>query len=128
MKIIKMTQGEPFDMGLGDTRRVIGSHTGAKYLTFNYASFGPGEAFKQHIHEHSEDLILVLAGDGVIKLDDQEFQIETGDVIHVSEGEYHGTIAGPNGMIAVSCQAPIDHVLYQGGKQSDPQSAANHSN
>ena len=115
MKIVKMTEGEPFDMGAGDTRRVIGPHTGAKHLTFNYARFGPGQAFAQHIHEGSEDLILVLEGDGVIRLDDQEFPIEAGDVIHVSVGEYHGTVAGPNGMVAVSVQAPIDHALYRQG-------------
>jgi quercetin dioxygenase-like cupin family protein len=119
MKIVKMTEGEPFDMGLGDTRRVIGPHTGAKHLTFNYARFGPGQAFKQHIHPHSEDLILVLEGGGVIRLDDQEFPIEPGDVIHVAEGEYHGTVAGPEGLLCVSVQAPIDPALYQGGTQPE---------
>ena len=119
MKIVKMTEGERFDMGLGDTRRVIGPHTGAKYLTFNYAKFDPGQAFKQHIHPHSEDLILVLEGGGVIRLDDQELPIEAGDVIHVSEGEYHGTVAGPNGLLCVSVQAPIDYALYKGGTQPE---------
>jgi len=122
MKIIKMTEGEPFDMGLGDTRRVIGPHTGAKHMTFNYANFGPGQAFKQHIHPHSEDLILVLEGGGVIRLDDEEFPIEPGDVIHVSAGEYHGTVAGPEGLLCVSVQAPIDHALYQGGTQPEDES------
>ncbi|MFQ6130525.1 MAG: cupin domain-containing protein [Armatimonadota bacterium] len=117
MRIVKMTEGEPFDMGAGDTRRVIGTHTGAKHLTFNYAKFPPGVAFKQHIHAHSEDLIVVLEGDGVIRLDDDEFPIEAGDVIHVSEGEYHGTVAGPQGMTCVSVQAPIDRALYEGGTQ-----------
>jgi quercetin dioxygenase-like cupin family protein len=119
MKIVKMTDGERFDMGVGDSRRVIGPHTGAKYLTFNYGKFGPGQAFKQHIHAHSEDLILVLEGSGVIRLDDQEYPIEAGDVIHVSEGEYHGTVAGPDGLLCVSCQAPIDPELYRGGSQPD---------
>ena len=48
MKIIKMTEGQSFDMGKGDTRNVIGVHTGAKHMTFNYAKFEPGQAFKQH--------------------------------------------------------------------------------
>jgi len=112
-----MDDGEPFDMGLGDTRRVIGPHTGAKHLTFNYAKFSPGVAFKQHIHESSEDLIIVLGGDGVIRLDDNEYPIKEGDVILVSEGEYHGTVAGPNGLFCVSVQAPPDPKLYQGGAQ-----------
>jgi quercetin dioxygenase-like cupin family protein len=102
---------------LGDTRRVIGPHTGAQHLTFNYAKFGPGQAFKQHIHPHSEDLILVLEGGGVIKLDDKAFPIEPGNVIHVAAGEFHGTVAGPEGLLCVSVQAPIDYALYQGGTQ-----------
>jgi len=121
MKIIKMTEGRPFDMGLGDTRNVIGPHTGAKQITFNYAKFGPRQAFKQHIHAESEDVILVLEGDGVIKIDDTEHPIEPGDVIHISAGEYHGTISGPDGMTVISCQAPIDEALFRGGTQpTDP--------
>ncbi len=121
MKIVKMIEGKSFDMGPGDTKCVIGPHTGAKHLTFNYAVFKPGQAFKQHIHEYSEDLIIVLEGDGVIKLDDKEFPIEKGDLIHVAVGEYHGTVAGPNGMIACSCQAPIDKALYRGVSQPQNQ-------
>ncbi len=103
-------------MGAGDTRNIFGPHNGAKHLTFNYARFEPGQAFRQHIHEHSEDLIIVLEGDGVIKLDDKEFPINSGDVILVSEGEFHGTVAGPRGMVSVSCQAPIDEKLFTGEK------------
>lgn len=114
MQIKKMTDGKRFDMGVGDTRNVFGPDNGAKHLTFNYGRFDPGQAFTQHIHEASEDLILVLEGDGVIRLDDKEYPISAGDVILVSEGEFHGTVAGPNGMTAVSCQAPIDEKLYTG--------------
>ena len=117
MLIKRMDDGEHFNMGAGDTRRVIGPHTGAKHLTFNYARFAPNQAFTQHIHEHSEDLIIVLEGEGVIRLDDEAFPIKAGDIIHVLEGEYHGTVAGPNGLLCVSVQAPIDHALYQGGTQ-----------
>lgn len=118
MQIKKMTEGRRFDMGAGDTRNVFGPHNGAKHLTFNYAKFDSGQAFKQHIHEQSEDLIIVLDGDGVIKLDDKEYPISAGDVILVSVGEFHGTVAGPNGMTSVSCQAPIDEKLYSGGSGS----------
>jgi quercetin dioxygenase-like cupin family protein len=117
MKIVKMTEGKSFDMGPGESRCIFGPHNGARHLTFNIGVFKPGQAFKQHIHEHSEDLILILEGDGVIKLDDKEYPIEKGDVILVSPGEYHGTVAGPNGLTACSCQAPIDEALYRGGSQ-----------
>jgi quercetin dioxygenase-like cupin family protein len=116
MQIRKMTDGRAFRMGKGDTRNVFGPHNGAKRLTFNYAKFEPGVAFTQHIHDHSEDLILVLEGGGVIRLDDREFPIETGDVILVSEGESHGTVAGADGLTVVSVQAPPDPKLYDGSK------------
>jgi quercetin dioxygenase-like cupin family protein len=117
MQIFKMTEGKSFDMGKGDTRCIIGPHTGSKYITFNYAVFEPHQAFTQHIHKNSEDVIIVLDGDGVIRLDDDEFPIEKGDVVYVAEGEYHGTVAGPNGLTACSCQAPIDYELYEGGNK-----------
>ena len=122
MKIVNMKEGVPFDMGLGDTRRVIGPHTGAKQMTFNYAKFKPNVAFRQHIHAKSEDLILVLDGDGVIMCEGKAHPIKKGDVIHISAGEYHGTIAGPKGLTCVSSQAPIDYALYKGGTQ--PEKAA----
>jgi len=117
VQIRKMTEGRPFNMGQGDTRNVYGPHNGARHLTFNYAKFPPGVAFTQHVHERSEDLILVLEGSGVIRLDDKEFPIEPGDVILVSEGEFHGTVAGPNGLVCVSVQAPPDPRLYDGSKK-----------
>ena len=116
MQIRKLTDGRKFDMGLGDTRNVYGPHNGAKHLTFNYAKFPPGAAFTQHTHDHSEDLIFVLEGGGVIRLDDKELPIEVGDVILVSEGEFHGTVAGPNGLTCVSVQAPPDAKLYDGSR------------
>ena len=119
MQIRKMTEGRQFRMGKGDTRNVYGPHNGARHLTFNYAKFEPGVAFTQHIHEHSEDLIIVLEGGGVIRLDDQELPIEPGDVILVSEGEFHGTVAGPNGLTCVSVQAPPDRKLYDGSRERE---------
>jgi uncharacterized cupin superfamily protein len=116
MLIRKMTEGTSFQMGKGDTRNVFGPHNGAKHLTFNYARFEPGVAFTQHAHERSEDLILVLEGGGVIRLDDEEFPIGKGDVILVSEGEFHGTVAGPEGLTCVSVQAPPDLRLYDGSR------------
>ncbi|MBN2450324.1 MAG: cupin domain-containing protein [Lentisphaeria bacterium] len=114
MIIKRMTDGRPFDMGRGETRNVIGPEDGARHITFNYARFGPNVAFTQHVHDDSEDLILVLEGDGFIRLDDKKFPIRAGDVIHVAAGEYHGTVSGPNGMVAVSCQAPPDPKLLSG--------------
>ena len=61
---------------------------------------------------------VVLEGGGVIRLDDQELPIEPGDVILVAEGEFHGTVAGPEGLTCVSVQAPPDPKLYDGSRDN----------
>ncbi len=92
MLIRKMTEGKSFKMGKGDARNVFGPGNGSERLTFNYAKFEPGVAFTQHVHDESEDVILV------------------------SPGEFHGTVAGPNGLTCVSAQAPPDPKLYDGSR------------
>ena len=116
MLIRKMTDGTPFAMGQGVLRNVFGPDSGARHLTFNYCQFDPGEAFTPHAHDRSEDLILVLTGGGVIRLGDEQHPIEPGDVSLVAEGELHGTVAGPEGMVCVSVQAPPDPKLYDGSR------------
>ena len=120
MQIRKMTDGEPFQMGGGDLRNVFGPRNGARYLTLNYCRFEPGAAFTPHVHERSEDLIIVLEGGGQIRHGDELLPFEAGDAILVSEGEFHGTIAGPEGMLCVSVQAPPDTKLYDGSKGVPP--------
>ena len=65
----------------------------------------------------AEDLIFVLGGNGVIMCEGKPYPIKKGDVILVSAGEFHGTIAGKKGLTCVSSQSPIDHALYKGGVQ-----------
>jgi len=118
MQIRKLTEGRPFRMGKGDTRNVFGPGNGSERLTFNYAKFEPGVAFTPHVHDASEDLILVLEGGGFIRLGDERHPIGPGDAILVSPGEFHGTIAGPNGLTCVSVQAPPDPKLYDGSRDT----------
>jgi quercetin dioxygenase-like cupin family protein len=116
MMIRKLTEGDRFDMGAGDTRRVVHPGMGAKQLTFNYAVFQPGQAFAQHVHTlPTEDLMLVLKGKGVIRFEGEDYPIEEGDVIWVEAGKQHGTINTSDAeMVIVSCQAPPDPALYSG--------------
>ena len=113
MKIFKLKDGKKYDMGQGKTTCVISPEQGAKNITLNYAEFAPGDAFAQHVHPHSEDVIVVLEGKGVIKVEGKEYPIEAGDVVYVPPGERHGTIAG-TAMTMFSCQAPPDTNLYSG--------------
>jgi len=113
-KILKLKQGQRFRMGDGDARRVVYPEMGAKNITLNYIVFGPGQQFPQHEHGESEDVFMILEGSGVLRQADLERPIKAGDVVYVPAGEIHGTIAGPNGMVCISCQAPPDPKLYSG--------------
>ena len=114
MKIFKLKEGKRFNMGKGNTRRILSPEEGIKNLTLNYAEFQPGQEFTQHVHKYSEDVIVVLKGRGNIKVEGKDYPIEEGDVIYIPPGEKHGTIAGDEPMIAFSCQAPPDPDLYRG--------------
>jgi len=113
MKIFKLSEGKRFSMGRGSTSRILSPEEGVKNLTLNYAKFEPGQAFAQHIHKYSEDVIVVLKGKGKIRVESKNYPIEEGDVIYVPPRERHGTIAD-SAMIMFSCQAPPDPDLYRG--------------
>jgi len=113
-EILKLKEGMKFQMGDGDTRRVVYPEMGAKNITLNYVVFGPGQEFPQHDHDESEDVFVILEGSGVLKQGEVERPIKAGDVVYVPAGENHGTIAGPEGMVCLSCQAPPDPKLYSG--------------
>lgn len=118
VQIKKITEGSAFKWGKGNTNQVFGPQTGAKHLTLNYATFKPGQAFPQHIHENSEDIIVVLKGRGVIRLGHEELPIEEGDAIYIPAGQVHGTVAAEDSpLVVISSQAPQDKQLYTGEKE-----------
>ncbi len=114
MLIRKLTEGERFDMGPGDTRRVVHPDMGANQLTLNYAVFQPGQAFQQHVHTlPTEDVMVILKGRGVIRVEGVDHPIGEGDAVWVEAGVQHGTInTGDGEMVILSCQAPPDRALY----------------
>jgi quercetin dioxygenase-like cupin family protein len=110
--------GKPFSMGNTHSTVVISPETGARHVTFNHIRYEPGAEFPQHRHEQSEDVFFVLEGSGWLRLGDERTPIGPGDVVWVPAGEVHGTVAGPQGMVVVSCQGPPDPKLYSGERDS----------
>jgi quercetin dioxygenase-like cupin family protein len=110
--------GTPFSMGNTHSKVLVSPTTGARHLTFNCIRYEPHAEFPQHQHDHSEDVFLVLEGSGWFREGDRRTPIGPGDVVFVPAGEVHGTIAGPEGMVVVSCQGPPDAKLYSGERDS----------
>jgi quercetin dioxygenase-like cupin family protein len=110
--------GQPFVMGNTESKVLISPQMGARHVTFNCIRYGPNAEFPQHVHDNSEDVFLVLEGSGWFKEGDKLTPIQPGDVVFIPAGERHGTVAGPNGMVVVSCQGPPDPKLYTGERDS----------
>jgi len=117
VKVLKITEGERFKMGTGENWRVVYPEMGAKHITLNYAIHAPGAEFTPHVHEHSEDVVVVLEGEGKIRSGDKLLSFKAGDVLYVPPGVLHGTInTGDRPLVMFSCQAPPDSALYTGEK------------
>ncbi len=121
IKVINVkAAGVPFKMGTARGLKVIYPEMGAQHVTLNYAEHEPGWEFRQHVHESSEDVIVCLAGSGVIRSGDIRIPFQAGDVVYVPAGVVHGTInTGSEVLVMFSCQAPPDPGLYTGEKDRD---------
>lgn len=110
--------GKSFVMGDTQSKVLVSPAMGSRFVTFNYIRYGPNAEFPQHVHDQSEDVFLILEGTGWLREGDKRTPIGPGDVVFVPPGEQHGTIAGPQGMVVVSCQGPPDAKLYTGERDS----------
>src|SRR5579875_2619061 len=72
---------------------------GAEQTGFNHLTIKPGqrEAFA-HRHRTAEEIYLVLAGSGRVKLDAETLELEVHDLVRVSPGVARGFEAGPDGL------------------------------
>ena len=115
VRILKISEGQHFKMGTGENWRVVHPEMGAENITLNYAIHAPGAVFTPHVHEQSEDVIVVLEGKGEIRSGDRLLPFAAGDVLYVPPGVRHGTInTGDKPLVMFSCQAPPDPALYTG--------------
>jgi mannose-6-phosphate isomerase-like protein (cupin superfamily) len=69
-----------------------------------------------HRHDKAEEVYVVLAGDGRIKLDDEIIEVETLDAVRIAPGVARAVEAGPGGIefLAVGPRHDGDGELLQG--------------
>ena len=125
VRVLRLSDGVPFQMGKVDSRRILHPGMGAEHLTLNYSVSEPGHEFPQHIHDGSDDTILVLQGQADLRQGDSRRPLLTGQVAFVPAGQIHGTITtGTGTAILISFQCPPDKVLYTGARDSSRPGAA----
>lgn len=119
VRVLKLSDGIPFQMGKVNSRRIVHPEMGAEKLTLNYAVSEPGHEFPQHVHDISDDTFLVLQGQVDVRQGDSRRPLLTGQAAFVPSGQVHGTITtGESTAILISFQVPPDTVLYEGLRDS----------
>jgi mannose-6-phosphate isomerase-like protein (cupin superfamily) len=117
MQILDLFAGRAFRMGKGSNWRIVHPEMGARRLTLNHGLHEPGQEFTQHLHDESEDMIVVLEGGGSVRQGDVYTPIVAGEGIFVPVGEVHGTVNDTGAPARlISFQSPPDPALYAGAR------------
>jgi mannose-6-phosphate isomerase-like protein (cupin superfamily) len=125
VRVIRFSEGKPFQMGKVTSRRIVHPDMGAKRTTLNFSLSQKGSEFSQHVHDHSDDTILVLQGRMDLRQGDSRVPYHAGQCAFVPAGQIHGTITtGDGDTIMISFQTPPDLVLYTGARDSSKPGAA----
>ena len=79
----------------------------------NFSVSQDGREFSQHVHDYSDDTILILQGQADLRQGDSRTPLHAGQCAFVPSGQIHGTITtGAGDTIMISFQVPPDLVLY----------------
>ncbi len=124
VRVIRFSEGKPFHMGKVTSMRIVSPDQGAKELTLNYSHSETDSEFSQHVHDHSDDTILVLQGAADLRQGASRTPIRAGTCAFVPAGQIHGTITTAPDTIMISTQVPPDLVLYTGARDSSKPGAA----
>jgi quercetin dioxygenase-like cupin family protein len=125
VRVVRFSDGKPFQMGEVTSRRIVHPGLGAKKTTLNYSVSQPGAEFAQHVHDYSDDTILVLQGEVDLRQGESRRRFRAGECAFVPTGQIHGTVtAGTSDAIMISFQNPPDLVLYTGARDSKRPGAA----
>ena len=99
------------------TRRNLGVAAGSKTTGLQHVEVAPGkESAPLHCHSLEEELFVILDGDGVLLLDDQETPVQPGHVVSrpAATGVAHAFRAGEAGLtyLAYGTREPGDVCYY----------------
>ena len=71
----------------GGSRQRVGAHIGAQKLGYSLFTVPPGKtAFPYHTHTGNEEMIYILAGDGMLRFGKEEIAVGSGTVIACPPG------------------------------------------
>lgn len=108
MQVRSREQAEPFTTKDGSTIRVLldGRLGGAVKQSLAEASLEPGQATQRHYHARSEELYVLLEGEGELEVDGERSHVGPGDAILIPPGARHQIRAGGAPLRFLCCCAP----------------------
>jgi mannose-6-phosphate isomerase-like protein (cupin superfamily) len=70
------------------------------------ASLAPGQATRRHYHGRSEEIYLLVEGEGTLEVDGEHATVAAGDAILIPAGAWHRLTAGDAGSRLLCCCVP----------------------
>jgi mannose-6-phosphate isomerase-like protein (cupin superfamily) len=93
--------------------------TAARNQSLAEATVAPGEATAEHYHPRSEELYYFVAGEGRMRLDQDEAPVSAGDCVVIAPGTAHKLWnTGATPLVLLCCCAPAysdDDTVMTGG-------------
>ena len=103
-----VVDGKDVEPGYGGVFKQIRRRLGVSAFGINQVDLPPGAAGREHDHAESgqEEVYLVLAGSGIMRVDGDEVPLEPGRYVFVSAASTRQPVAGPDGLSWVVVGAP----------------------
>jgi mannose-6-phosphate isomerase-like protein (cupin superfamily) len=111
MKRANLEQLPSFITADGSAIRELAGRAGtgadARHQSLAQATLEPGGETAEHYHPQAEELYYFVAGEGRMRLDDQESEIGVGDCVTIPPGTPHKLWnIGPDQLVLLCCCAP----------------------
>jgi mannose-6-phosphate isomerase-like protein (cupin superfamily) len=99
---------EPFTTLDGSTIRVLLDATGGGALlqSLAEAELESGQATRRHYHAKTEEIYVVLEGDGEMEVNGDRERVGPEDAVLIPPGAWHQITAGDQGIRFLCCCAP----------------------
>jgi len=90
------------------SREIVSGRNGAQSSTLRIVEIDPGPTTRgPHLHDGFEEVIYVLAGQGILKTDSGNFDLQPGDTALVPPNERHQTVNTGKGVLLLHCSFPV---------------------
>ncbi len=80
---------------------------GNQNISLAEARVKPGKETEPHFHQKSEEIYQVTSGQGILRIEDEEYEVESGFAVTIMPGQVHSlTNTGNKDLVVTCCCAP----------------------